>query len=172
MVNYNSVIDIEFNDAGITEPVTLTEAKDFCKIDIGTDDALITALITAARQQCEAYTGVGFVNRELTAVLNNINGDIYIPYGPIIEVLSVTDADGTELILGNGYKLSGITFKRLESPRNTNITVNYLAGYDILPEVLKTAILNQVFYLYDNRAQAVDDVSPIAKTLLNIYRRV
>ena len=40
-VGYNSVLDIEFNDSEITEPVTLVEAKDFCKIDIGTDDNLV-----------------------------------------------------------------------------------------------------------------------------------
>jgi uncharacterized phiE125 gp8 family phage protein len=172
MVNYNSVLDIEFYDDDIVEPVTLTEAKDFCKIDIGTDDTLITALITAARQQCEAYTGVGFVSRELAAVLNNINGDIYIPYGPINEIISVENENGTELIYGTGYKLSGISFKRLEYPKETNITVSYYAGYYELPEVLKTALLNQIYYLYDNRSQGIDDISPIAKTLLNIYRRV
>ena len=58
MVSYNSVLDIEFNDDNIVEPVTLTEAKDFCKVDIDTDDSLISALITAARQDCEAHTGV------------------------------------------------------------------------------------------------------------------
>ena len=40
MVSYNSVLDIEFNDDNIVEPVTLTEAKDFCKVDIDTDDSL------------------------------------------------------------------------------------------------------------------------------------
>jgi len=172
MVNYNSVLDIEFIDDDIIEPVTLSEAKDFCKIDIGTDDALVTALITAARQMCEAYTGVGFVVRELTAVLNNCNGDIYIPYGPIVEIISVTDENDTSLVLGTGYTLSGISFKRLASPKDTNVTVNYIAGYSVLPEVLKTAVLNQVYYLYDNRSQGVDDIGPIAKSLLNIYRRV
>lgn len=172
MVNYNSVLDIEFNDAGIVEPVTLTEAKNFCKIDITTDDALVTALITAARQMCESYTSVGFVERELTAVVNNMNGDIYIPYGPVVSIISVTDEDENSLVLGTGYTLSGISFKRLATPRDTNITINYIAGYSTLPEVLKTAVLNQIYYLYDNRSQGVDDVGPIAKSLLNIYRRV
>lgn len=172
MVNYNSVLDIEFNDSGIVEPVTLSEAKDFCKIDITTDDALITALITAARQMCESYTAVGFVERELTAVVNNMNGDIYIPYGPIVDVISVTDESNNSLILGTGYTLTGISFKRLETPRFNNITINYIAGYSALPQVLKTAVLNQVYYMYDNRSQGVDDIGPIAKSLLNIYRRV
>ena len=171
-VGYNSVLDIEFNDGVITEPVTLTEAKDFCKVDIGTDDTLITALITAARQQCEAYTAVGFVPHDAVVILNNTNGDIYIPYGPIIAINQVTDEDGNVLVLDTDYTLSGNQFKRLLTPRLKNITIDYSTGYDELPNVLKTALLNQIYYLYDNRSIGVDDIAPIAKTLLNPYRRV
>jgi len=171
-VGYNSVLDIEFNDGVITEPVTLTEAKDFCKVDIGTDDTLITALITAARQQCEAYTAVGFVVHDIVTIVNNINGEIYIPYGPMIAINQVTNADGDVLVLDTDYTLSGNQFKRLLTPREKNITIDYSAGYDELPNVLKTALLNQIYYLYDNRSIGVDDVAPIAKNLLNPYRRV
>lgn len=39
------------------EPVTLTEAKLHCRVDEAADDALITALIVAARQAVESATG-------------------------------------------------------------------------------------------------------------------
>ena len=171
-VGYNSVLDIEFNDVDITEPVTLVEAKDFCKVDIGTDDNLIISLITAARQQCEAYTGVGFVVHDAVAILNNINGDIYIPYGPLIEIYQVTNEAGDVLVLDTSYTIIGNSFKRLATPRDKNITIDYSTGYSELPNILKTALLNQIYYLYDNRSIGVDDISPIAKNLLNPYRRV
>jgi len=172
MVEYNSVLDVQFQDGEITEPVTLTEAKNFCKIDISTDDDLINVLITAARQMCEAYTGVGFVEHEMVAVLNNSNGDIYIPYGPMIEILSVENEQGTTLVLDLDYTLGGNEFKRLRTPYANNITIDYITGYTTLPEALKTALLNQVYYLYDNRSVGVDDISPIAKIILNLYKRV
>lgn len=172
MVNYNAVIDIQFNDGDITEPVQLTEAKNFCKIDISTDDDLLTAIIIGARQQCEAYTGVGFVEHNIVAVLNNSNGGIYIPYGPIQEIYEVTDNNGDTMILDSDYTLQGNEFKRIMTPKVEEITVTYFAGYNQLPTVLKTALLNQIYYLYDNRSQGVDDISPIAKLLLNPYRRV
>jgi uncharacterized phiE125 gp8 family phage protein len=172
MVEYNSVLDVQFQDGEITEPVTLTEAKNFCKIDISTDDDLINVLITAARQMCEAYTGVGFVEHEIVAVLNNSNGDIYIPYGPMIEILSVENEQGTTLVLDLDYTLGGNEFKRLKTPFANNITIDYITGYTTLPEALKTALLNQVYYLYDNRSIGVDDISPIAKIILNLYKRV
>jgi len=172
MLEYNSVLDVQFQDGVIAEPVTLTEAKNFCKIDISTDDDLINVLITAARQMCEAYTGVGFVEHDVVAVLNNSNGDIYIPYGPMIAINSVEDDNGRVLVLDLDYTLGGNKFKRLRTPYNNNITIDYTTGYTTLPDVLKTALLNQVYYLYDNRAVATDDISPIAKTLLNLFKRV
>lgn len=173
MVNYNTVTDVQFNDGEITEPVQLSEAKDFCKIDISTDDTLITALIVAARQQCEAYTGLSIVEHNVVAVLNNCNGGIYIPYGPIQEIFQVIDNEGNILILDSDYTLQGNEFKRLMHPKVEEVTIEYFAGYGAsLPSAIKTAILNQVYYLYDNRSQGVDDISPIAKMILNPYRRV
>ena len=172
MVSYNSVTDIQFDDGVINEPVTLTEAKNFCKIDIGTDDTLITALITAARMHCEAYTGVGFVEHNAVAILNNKNGGIYLPYGPVVTINQVTDKEGNVLVLDTDYTLSGNEFKRLMTPKEDEITVDYICGYDVLPEVLKTALLNQIYFLYDNRSQNVDGIAPVAKILLTPYKRV
>lgn len=172
MVEYNSVLDVQFDDIDVIEPITLTEAKNFCKIDIGTDDDLINVLITAARQMCEAYTGIGFVEHNAVAVLNNSNGDIYIPYGPLLDINSVEDADGNTLVLDTDYTLGGNEFKRLRTPHANNITIDYTTGYTALPSPLKTALLNQVYYLYDNRAIGNDNISPIAKTILNLYKRV
>jgi uncharacterized phiE125 gp8 family phage protein len=183
MVAYNSILDVQFNDGEITEPVNLTDAKNFCKIDISTDDALITSLIVAARQMCEAYTGVGFVPHDVTAIVNNGNGDIYLPYQPMIEIVSVEDEEGVTLVADVDYKVRGNDFVRLAWPKYDNLTINYLAGYSVLPEVLRTALLNQIYYLYDQRSQSIyfvsdprnqrfDQLGPIAKMLLNPFKRV
>lgn len=174
MVHYNAITDITFleDPTAIIEPVLLTEAKDFCRIDIGTDDTLITALITTARLMCEAYTAVSMVDHEIEIVCNNASGGIYLPYGPIKGVTSVTNRDGDALVLDSTYTLEGTMYIRLMTPHEDGLTVAYTTGYSTLPEVFKTAILNAVYYLYDNRAQGTDDIGPIAKMLLNPYRRV
>jgi uncharacterized phiE125 gp8 family phage protein len=174
MVGYNSIADIQFLDNNITEPVTLTEAKDFCKIDISTDDTLILSLITAARQYCEAYTGVGFVDHHVVATMNNTNGNIYFPYCPNFDLISIEDREGNALVIDQTYKIYGNAFKYLEHPREEGIVAEYTCGYapGTLPDVLKTALLNQIYFMYDNRAQNVDGISPISKMLLNPYRRV
>ncbi len=48
------------------EPVTLAEAKGFLRVDIGNDDALIAALVTAARGACERFTGRALVTQTWT----------------------------------------------------------------------------------------------------------
>ena len=101
-----------------------------------------------------------------------MNGDIYIPYGPMIAINSVENEQGTVLILDTNYTIGGNEFKRLKTPLQNNITIDYTTGYTTLPEALKTALLNQVYYLYDNRSVGVDDISPIAKIILNLYKRV
>lgn len=172
MVDYNTIYDVQFNDGAITEPVTLNEAKDFCKIDISNDDDLITSLITAARQMCEAYTGVGFVEHEMIVTLNNVNGNIYLPYGPVGEIIEVLDDEGNELTVDDDYTLRGNDFKRLQYPEWDNLSVEYVGGYGVLPDILKTGLLNAIYFLYDNRAQGTDDIGPIAKMILKPYRRV
>jgi uncharacterized phiE125 gp8 family phage protein len=183
MVAYNSVLDLEFNDGVIIEPITLAETKDFCKIDIDTDDALIEQLIVIAREMSEDYTNIGFIEHQITAVVNNINGGIFIPYGPIIEIIQVTNSRGDILILDTNYTLQGNQFKRLMTPCQTDITIVYQAGYTELPLKMKLALLNTVYYLYDNRAQSINHIydknvptignlGPISEMLLKPLRRV
>ena len=183
MVGYNSVLDIQFDDGVIVEPITLTETKDFCKIDIGTDDDLITQLITSAREMCEDYTGIGFVVHNITANIDNPNGGIHLPYGPIRAINSVTNADDDELDIDDQYTISGGEFKRLLTPKENNLTVEYEAGYSTLPNRLKLALLNTVYYLYDNRAQSINHIydknvptignlGPISEMILKPLRRV
>lgn len=183
MVSYNSILDTEFNDINIIEPITLTETKDFCKIDIDTDDTILTELITVAREMCEDYTAIGFVEHNVIAMVNNINGGIFLPYGPTIAINQVTDSSGNILIAGTSYTLQGNQFKRLMYPKDTDITIDYQTGYTTLPTKMKLALLNTVYYLYDNRAQSINHIydknvptignlGPISEMLLKPLRRV
>ena len=184
MVEYNSVIDIQFNDIiDIVEPVTLEEVKTFCKIDITTDDDILVEMITSAREMCEDYSGIGFVLHNLIAVLNNSNGGIYLPYGPTGTITSIVDSNGNTLSSLDDYELVGGAFKSILTPKNERLTVTYTSGYTELPKRLKLALLNTIYYLYDNRAQSIDHIydknvptignlGPISEMILKPLRRV
>lgn len=156
-MNYNAVISVSFSDEG-SEPVTLQEAKDWCRIDVSDDDTLITSLIKAARIICEKYSGLSFVSKTVTAILVNGLGNIELPYGPVASEVAYYDMDETEL-----------TDFDISEPACDRIEAVYSAGYETLPANLKTAVLNQIAWMYENRGDAklASGVSEPAKLILN-----
>lgn len=170
-IAYNAVLDVHFSDDEEVEPVTLTEAKNWCRIDVSDDDDIITELITAARIICEQYSNISFIPRTVTARLKNPLGGIYLPYGPVTELASVTDDDLNELEIGD-YTITGASFKQIKEPF-TELTLVYTAGYELLPKNLKKAMLNQISWMYDNRGSDESaQISEQAKLILNLVRRV
>lgn len=53
------------------EPVTITQAKNFLRIDDTDDDLLVLALIQAAREACEVFTGRSFCNKGYLMTLDS-----------------------------------------------------------------------------------------------------
>lgn len=51
-----------------SEPITLAEAKAYCRVDISDDDTLITSLIGSARRYIEKETGLALMTQTWTAV--------------------------------------------------------------------------------------------------------
>lgn len=86
------------------EPVSLAEARLYCNIDsdITAQDAVITAMIVAARERAEDITGRAFVERRLELRLDQFPTDsqqaIEIPFPPLqlVEYIRYTDTSGTE----------------------------------------------------------------------------
>jgi uncharacterized phiE125 gp8 family phage protein len=112
-----------------TEPVSLATAKNHLRVDISTDDdAMISALIIAARMLCEKETRRSFVTRTYELRLNrfpfayplaylpayslermptSIYGRIHLPKPPLLAVSSITyiDVNGTVQTLDPGQYL-------------------------------------------------------------------
>ena len=55
----------------VAEPVGLEEMKDYLRVDASDEDALITSLLIAARQYCEAKTKWSFVTQTLRYTLDD-----------------------------------------------------------------------------------------------------
>src|SRR6478609_6283627 len=175
-LNANEKVTISFIAAGaaivVAEPVTLAQAKAWLKVTHDDEDAIITALITTARQICEGYISKSFVERTVTAILRNDLGNIKLPYGPVNTVTSVADSEGGEYGSGD-YNITGISDKRLGYPMASYVKVVYTAGYVALPEQFKTAIKMQLSWMYTHRGDDEGTViAPDAKAILNPYRSV
>lgn len=67
----------------LVEPVTLSEAKQHCRVDTSDDDAYITSLITAARQWVEEYVDRALVSQQLTMRVDTFPWEFELPRPPM-----------------------------------------------------------------------------------------
>lgn len=148
---------------GITEPVSLIEAKRWMQIDFPDHDEDIKALITAAREAVEAYTATSLVEKTVDVRGNVICGRIYeLPHGPVREI---SDYHG---LVFQGQEGS---FRRLKSGITGTVELAYTAGYIKVPGSLKMAILNEVDYRFHNRG-ATGGLCEAAQVLAAPFQRI
>jgi uncharacterized phiE125 gp8 family phage protein len=91
--------------AATVEPVTLEEAKLHLRVDGDSEDTLITALIGAARDYCERFTGLALADQELELTIDSTD-QIFLPLAPLDEIATVTkikDGEETPLVEGVDY---------------------------------------------------------------------
>lgn len=145
-MSYNIVNDVRFTDESSTYPVTLQEAKDYCRIGLSNDDVDITLMIKAATQTIEQYTKLSLITRTVTAIISNPCGYIELPFGPVTNTptfANTTDEANKEFI--------GLDFIKVKNPTYEDMEIEYTAGYETVPFDLKQAILAQILYLYEMR---------------------
>ncbi len=90
----NEVLQINITDG--SEPVTLQQAKDFIRVTSEDDDAIITDLITVARQKIERFTGLTLTDADITLTAT-LHGKFKLPYGPLDEIDTVKFLEGQNL---------------------------------------------------------------------------
>lgn len=155
---YNYLISYQLEDNGtITEPVTLAEAKNYCRVTTNADDALITDLITQSRESVEKATGLCITSKLVSIWFNNPSGFFTIPYGPMdITTFKLYDnVTGLEILPIN-YRLVGDKYPSLYQPIWNQMKATYTSGMASVPKDLKTAILDQIDFDYENRGADVE----------------
>jgi uncharacterized phiE125 gp8 family phage protein len=171
----------------VGEPVTLADAKAHLRIDTPDDDALITALISAARARAEWHTGRAFMTQSWILWLDSWpeNGIVEIPLPPLATVSAVTlyARDDTATLLDPARFVVDLAGGRIALRQSTilppllrvidAIQVAFTAGYGdatAVPQPLKTAILETVVFLYEHRGDAPADLPQGVQALLAPYR--
>ena len=150
------------------EPVTLAEASLFMRYTGSLQNAVVTALIVAARKDVESWTNKTMVTTTYEYYTNNLYDEILIPTGTIQSITSITyqdSADATQTLTSTLYKLDNKSIQNkvfrdpLESypqvlvqPNAVKITFD--AGFgaaSTVPENLKTVIKMRVAELFEHR---------------------
>ena len=124
------------------EPVTLAEAKAFCRIDGSDEDALVNALIAAARLQVESLTGRALITQTWRLTMACAPRLVELPVIPVAALVAAPD----------GAVLQGDAVLLVEPV--DELTVDYTAGYGAAADVpgdLKQAVLTLVAHWYENR---------------------
>ena len=151
MAYSNFIIDYTLTDtAPVTEPVTLAEAKLYCRVSTSVDDNQISLMIKQAREAIEVGTGLSLIPKTAVVWFTNFNGSFNLPYGPVNSFTSLIDENNNTIDAAD-YTLVGGKFPMLTRPLWRNLKATYTVGYTNIPNDLKIAILDQVSYDYENR---------------------
>ncbi|WP_407308521.1 head-tail connector protein [Desulfosporosinus sp. SB140] len=166
------------------EPLSLEEAKHHLRISGDDDDAIITSLITQAREYCEGYQKRRYITQTIELVLDSFPSENYIEFtsfSPIQSVVSVKyyGTDGAEYIfdaenyivdtdslvnriaLGYNKQWPSTALQPINAVR-----IRFVAGYgdaSEVPESVKWAMVMQMRLAYD-------DYSPDERTKIENVR--
>ncbi len=175
-------------DEGITEPIDLARAKEWCKVTFSDDDNVIQQLITSSRIAIEQFCGISMVPKivSLDLYINDALCPFELPYGPIYTgnvqtAISISyyngykSTDASAQTFDSDYFINGFLFPRLVFNKPGRYIVSYPTGMTLeaetgmfkVPEDLKHAIEVDVLYRYENRGD-----NPNEKSLCSSSRKI
>ena len=176
-----------------SEPLSVSEVKDFLRVDSSAEDTLIGVLIEAARSMAEAYTRRIMMTTTIEEFFdvfptyrNPEDKDIiFLSRGPIQSISSVTyiDSLGDEQTVASENYRSDLVSEpsRIISSNGwaaTKDTVNavvvrYICGYSSssdVPAPIRQAMLLMIAEMYEKRQDSVKRLPTAAEYLMNPYR--
>lgn len=177
--------------APATTVVTLSEAKEFLRIDHSDEDSSVTQIIKAATQRAEELANLKFITQTWQVYFSNFPTKTFLELGigPLQSVSHVKtyDDDGVATTWANtNYVVStrgkhglvmlksGSSWPDAALAITNGIEVECIVGYgnaSAVPEAIKQAVLEICVALYDNRGSP--EIKPIpanASALLGPYR--
>lgn len=161
------------------EPVTLTEAKLYLRVDVENEDSLITHLIKTARQTAEEYLAKSIVTQSWRLQFDFYTPEtVNLPRSPVqtVDSVKIIAQDFSETTLSiSAYKLNAgkeqIFFSA--APLGQIIQINYTCGYGLaanVPATIKHGILEHVAYMFEKRGE--EELPQNVRKLLAPYKTV
>lgn len=159
------------------EPLSLGETKLHCRVEHADDDALLTALIIAAREYCETFTHRALAPQTWDLKLDDFpcgsEIPIVLPKPPATSVTSISyvDSNGdTQTWASSNYTTEFPSGQWAEKARIVPaysvswpvtrsvinaVTVRFVCGYTTCPESIKAAMKLLIGHWYGNREAVV-----------------
>jgi uncharacterized phiE125 gp8 family phage protein len=143
------------------EPISLTEAKEYARIDSTFEDTLISSLIKVARLNCEAFMGKAIIRKTVTVESFTFPYQWQLPYGPLIsatDVTKVVNIDQNNVETALQYQLNVGLFPKIaitSGPQSFKFKMVYTAGFKNVPEDIKLAVKMMVNTMYERREDVI-----------------
>ena len=179
-----------FIEGPAVEPISLSEMKDYLRLDDDAQDDLVTGLVKAARLMIEAASRRILVEQRWRVVLDRWpeDGRVMLPISPILAVdgIKVFDASGAEIeVPAASFELDRmsdppsitVTDARAPAKARNGIFIELRAGYspapDAIPAPLKLAIKILVAHWFENRGDVMGEqiMPPEAMALIAPFQR-
>ena len=167
-----------------SEIVTLTEAKNYIRVETTADDTLLATIISTAHAWCENYLSRDIIAKNRTVYYKMVDQSrtyfqeddqafIQLPFAPVASISSVT-SEGSNA----DYEVKGVGSDQIllnESPAK-DVKVTYITQ-GLSDDEIKMAILMLSSTLYDNRSDFITGsiVSSIpmgVRVILNPFKQV
>jgi uncharacterized phiE125 gp8 family phage protein len=151
-----------------SEPLTLSEVKAHCRVDVTDHDGLLAGYILAAREWVEGYTWRKFVTQTWDCNADRFGWCLELPTGPLQSVTSISYVDtagSVQTVPASDYLVD----TKSQVPRITPaygkvwpvprfqmnaVTVRAVFGYSTanpMPEPLRQAMLLLVGHMFEHR---------------------
>lgn len=183
------------------EPVTLSEVKDYCRLDSDSsdNDAVLQMLIASSREKLEGFLNVYFIPKVVKIEFQSRAFEL--PYGPAGAITQLTRQVGDEtpiVVDTDKYYTDGLAFKTLiikdwandsgywwypingglpqwQGPAHCyteKYVVSMTTGYTALPKLLKHALLLQIDYEYKWQGkEEMNSISPAAQNIASRFSK-
>ena len=158
------------------EPLLLDEVKTHLRIDHDTEDESLQALIAAARESCESFTGRALITRTYSLYLDSWpEVQLALPRPPLVSVVEINtydEANAVTVFSSSGYFVdtagapARIVLKDGVSPPEagraaSGIEIRFKAGYGTTPQSvpapLRQGMKQMAAYLYEHRGDGAAD---------------
>jgi uncharacterized phiE125 gp8 family phage protein len=138
-------------------PVSLNEARDWLRLGPGDNDAAVSALIRAAANLCEAFTGRMLIVREVVEEQIVIAAPLRLskqPVGAVLDVVLLDSPGAPHILAASAWTVRRGSGEVAElvwltpPPPGQRVRVRYAAGLAVspsdVPEALRQGILRLV----------------------------
>lgn len=175
---------------------TTSEVKNYLKVDDATDDALIAAMLKAARQAVEARQNISTLTKTIVQKLERFPSSykvatdyenvIKLLVYPVVSVSSITylDENGAlQTLAQNLYEVDtyrGIIGEAVDQDfpdtylSLNDVTITYTAGFGTAatdcPSDIRIAVLKLIANMYDNRGDSVYKMPTASDVMLNRHK--